>query len=356
MDINAAKEILNGILANRYLGGLFIFISFYVIAELVKFILEGVALKFAKKTKTKLDDYLIKKTKKPVSLLLMIIGIKLAFNYIALAGKTGDIIDKIVVSFIVVISIYIGIALIKLLFEFWEENFASKTKTSVDEHLILVIKKALSVVFFIAIFLAILHVWGIEIGPLLAGLGIGGIAIAFALQKSLGNVFGGVSMILDRSIAVGDVVVLDKDLRGEIVDIGLRSTKVKTFDNEYIVVPNGVLADMNIHNVSRPEPAIRIVIPFGVAYGSDADKVKKIVLKEIAKIDGLDKRRKEKFPLVRFLEMADSSLNFKAYFYITSYKNRYEAIDQATSLIYNALNKNKVSIPFPQMDVHVKKR
>ncbi|MBW2995877.1 mechanosensitive ion channel family protein [Candidatus Woesearchaeota archaeon] len=348
-------EIINNILANRYLGGLFIFVVFYVLAELVKFVLEGVFLKLAKRTKTKLDDFLIKKTKRPISLLLMMIGLKLGFNYMQLAGKTGDVIDKIVNSFITIIVIYISVAIIKLIVDYWGESIAKKTKSAVDEHLIIVLKKSMSVVFFIAILLAILHVWGIEIGPLLAGLGIGGIAIAFALQKSLGNIFGGISLILDRSVAVGDVVVMDADTKGEIVDIGLRSTKIKTFDNEFVIVPNGKLEEMNIHNIAKPEPSVRIVVPFNVAYRSNVAKVKKIVLKELSKVDGLDKKEDRK-PFVRFLEMGESGMMFKAYFYIRTYKDKYNTIDQATTLIYNALNKNRIRIPFPQMDVHLKKR
>ncbi|MBD3354686.1 mechanosensitive ion channel [Candidatus Woesearchaeota archaeon] len=348
--------IWENIINNKYLIGLSIFVIFYVVAELMKFITEGVFIKFAKKTKTELDDFFIKKTKRPFSFLLMFIGIRLAFVIIDLNGKVGDVVNNIINSVIVIIAIYIGITLLKLLIEFWGENFAERTKSEVDEHLISVIKKSLTVVFFIAVFLGILQVWGIEIGPLLAGLGIGGVAIAFALQKTLGNVFGGISMIFDRSISVGDVVVLDNDLRGEIVDIGLRSTKVKTFDNEFIIVPNGKLSEMNIHNVAKPEPSVRIIIPFGVKYGSKVDKVKKTVLKAIDKLEYLDRSTKDKKPLVRFMEMGDSALLFKAYFYIKSYKDRYEAIDQSTTMIYNALNKAKISIPFPQMDVHVKKR
>ena len=171
----------------------------------------------------------------------------------------------------------------------------------------------MSVSYFIIVLLAILKIWGIQIGPLLAGLGIGGIAIAFAMQSTLGNIFGGVSLILDKTIKVGDVVYLDNETKGTILDIGLRSTKIKTFDNELIIIPNGEVANKKIQNVVQPDPSARVVIPFSVAYGSNVDKVKKIVLKEIAKIDGKDE---EKEPNVRFLSMGDSALLFKAYFWM----------------------------------------
>ncbi|MBR9691469.1 mechanosensitive ion channel [Candidatus Woesearchaeota archaeon] len=356
MDFSQLKEIAMNIKDNNYLSALAIFIIFYLAAEIIKLITEKIFTKLARKTKTKLDDFLIKRTKRPISILLMFVGFRLALIALALGGRVEEVVIKITNSLIAIVTIYLTVVIVKVILDYWGETYAKKTKSTADDHLISVIKRAMNIFFFIAVLLAILQVWGVEIGPLLAGLGVGGIAIAFALQKSLGNVFGGISMILDKSISVGDVVVLENEMRGTIVDIGLRSTKIKTFDNEYVIVPNGKLEEMNIQNVVKPEPSIRIVIPFGVAYGSNVEKVKKVVLKEIEKVEGLDIREEEKKPFVRFLEMADSSLNFKAYFYIESYENRFESIDQATTLIYNALNKNKISIPFPQMDVHVKKR
>jgi len=160
-------------------------------------------------------------------------------------------------------------------------------------------------------------------------------------------------MILDKSIQVGEVVVLDAETKGTILDIGLRSTKIRTYDNEVIIIPNGQLEEMKIQNVVKPEPAVRVVIPFGVAYGSNIDRVKKIVLKELAKIEGLDKSEGRE-SVVRFREMGDSALLFKAYYWMETYENRFASIDTANELIYNALNKAKIGIPFPQMDVWIK--
>ena len=210
----------------------------------------------------------------------------------------------------------------------------------------------MKVVLIIATIIYLLSYWGIEIGPLLAGVGIGGIAIAFALQSSLANVFGGISIILDKTIRVGDLVKLSDGTTGTILHIGLRSTRVKTFDNEMIFVPNSKLSNENVQNIAMPEPKSRVVIPFSVAYGSKIEEVKKIVMKEIKTVQGF---ANDPEPSVRFLEMADSALNFKAYFFVNSYEERFAAIDEANTKIYNALNKAKISIPFPQMDVHLKK-
>ena len=188
--------------------------------------------------------------------------------------------------------------------------------------------------------------------PLIGALGIAGIAVALALQPVLGNIFSGASMVLDRTIGIGDLVYLDSQTQGKVVKIGMRSTRILTFDNELIIVPNSVLAEGKIQNVAKPEPQTRVVIPFGVAYGSEIAQVKKLVLEEIEKMEFACK---DPAPKIRFLEMADSSLNFKVYFYVETFDHRADAIDEANTRIYNALNREGIEIPFPQMDVNLKK-
>ena len=132
----------------------------------------------------------------------------------------------------------------------------------------------------------------------------------------------------------------------------MRSTKILTFDNELMIIPNSTIATSNIHNIGEPEPKTRVVVQFSVAYGSDIAKVKKVVMAEIKKVEHFIN---DPEPKVRFLEMADSSLNFKAYFYVDSFEYKWSSIDEINTYIYNALNKNKIEIPFPQRDVHLKK-
>ena len=117
-----------------------------------------------------------------------------------------------------------------------------------------------------------LSVWGVEIVPLLGALGIAGLAVALALQPVLSNVFSGASIVLDKSVRVGDLVYLNQETKGKIVKVGMRSTKILTFDNEIIIVPNSKLADSMIQNVAQPNPKSRVVVPFSVAYGSNCKR------------------------------------------------------------------------------------
>jgi MscS family membrane protein len=136
------------------------------------------------------------------------------------------------------------------------------------------------------------------------------------------------------------------------LDVGLRSTKIKTFDNELLVVPNGQIANAIIQNFKLPDLKYRVNVPFGVEYGTQVEKVEKIVLDVIKK---MKLATKDPAPRVLFMEMADFSLNFSASFWIEDVSDRLTAKVEANKAIYNALNKAKIGIPFPTRTIYVKK-
>ena len=123
-----------------------------------------------------------------------------------------------------------------------------------------------------------LIIWDIDLTPLFASAGIAGIAIALAAKDTMANFIGGISLFADRAYKVGDYIILDSGERGEVVDMGIRSTRIKTRDDVMISIPNSILANIMIINESAPEPRFRIRIDVGVAYGSDLRKVEKTLL------------------------------------------------------------------------------
>jgi len=345
-------EFIANITNNQYLTALMYLIIWFFILRISVYILEKIILKMTVKTNTTLDDLIISKSAKPLTIIVLLISMKIALDKLPWSEGLVNTINLSMNTLIGIVSLYLVYVIFSLSFMRVVKKVSKKTNGGYNEGLIQLTKSTLQVTLILAGMIYILGAWGIEIGPILTGIGIGGIALAFALQSSLSNVFGGISIILDKSVNVGDLVILEGNVSGKILRIGLRSTKIKTFDNEVIIVPNSKLAESNIHNVAQPEPKSRVVIQFGVAYGTEIEKVKKIVFKEIKQIKGFVD---DPEPNVRFIEMGNSSLNFKAYFFVDSFENRFAAIDEANTRIYNALNKAGISIPFPQMDVHLKK-
>jgi len=344
--------MLNQYIPNLYLRAFIIFMIFFLAIRIILFIEEKITTKITRKTKTNIDDILIKKFSKPFIIISFLISLRITTIEFSIEQNIIAVINNLIYSGMVIIIAYLIYIISDIIIITCLRKVASKTKSDVDDAIISLFHSVLNISFIVISLLYILNLWGIEITPLLAGMGIAGLALALALQPVLGNIFSGASIILDQSIKVGDLLNLDAKTKGKIEQIGLRSTRIRTFDNELIIIPNTKLAESTIQNVALPEPKTRVVVPFSVAYGTNIDKVKQIVIKEIKTIKNLVK---EDGIRVRFLEMADSSLNFSAYFYVESFENRADAKDETNTKIYNALNKAGIEIPFPKIDVNLKK-
>ena len=341
---------LSGIpyLDNKYIVALIIVVLFAFLAKLLLFVFNNYLKKMAKKTKTKVDDLVFDNVRSPLFYLILAYGLKLAISFLEING----IITKIVNSIMALVFVYIILRAIDVIIKTWGMTFAKKTKTKIDEVLLPLLHKASKVVFVIIALMWVLDIWGVDIAPYLAGVGISGIVLGLALQDSLKNVFGGVTLLLDKTFQVGDKIMLEGGTVGEILDIGLRSTKMRTYDNELIYIPNGYLANSKVQNYTRPDPQVRTNVLFGVEYGTDIQKVKKVVIDEIKKMEGI---MVDPEPTVQFLEMGDFALNFKASFWVEQWNEAYGRKLDATEKIYNALNKSKINIPFPTQNVYLKK-
>ncbi|MDP7180487.1 MAG: mechanosensitive ion channel family protein [Candidatus Woesearchaeota archaeon] len=338
--------------ANPYAQALLIFVGFFFIAKIVVFVSEKYLLKLAEKTKTQVDDMIIKKTNRPISLLLIFFGVKLGLLPLGIAENIMKWVMLSINSLIFFVIAYIFIVIFDVLINYWAKGWAAKTKSRIDEQLLSLFHRFSRIVVLILVVLFILQLWGVQVGPLFASLGIAGLAIAFALQSTLGNIFGGVSMIIDGTLKKGDIVKLESGESGAIYDIGIRSTRIKTWDNELITIPNGKMADSKIQNLSQPDPSIRINIEFGVEYGSNPEEVKKLVVDLVKKIKPV---MQDPEPKIWFTEMGDFALKFKLMFWVDDLSLKWPAHQEAMTKIYDALNKAKIGIPFPTRTVYNKR-
>ncbi len=338
-------EILSHpLLQNPYIKAVTIFLGFYLLSEIAHFILIKYISMITKKTQTDIDDKIFAKINKPISLILVVIGIYLAFTPFRASFKYINVLENITASVFILIVTYIVVAIVDVLIESWGKKIAEKTDSKMDDDLLNLFHRFSRIALFLIGSMFILPVWGIQIGPLLASLGIAGLALAFALQATLGNIFGGVSMIMDKAVKVDDIVELEGGVFGTVADVGLRSTRIKTFDNEMVLMPNGKLAEMKIINHLQPDSRSRGIILFGVAYGSDIEAVKQVVKEAASKVpEILDEPAVD----VQMLSMGDFSLNFRALFWVDHIINRHPTKCKFTEAIYNALRANNIEIPFP---------
>jgi MscS family membrane protein len=347
--INLIRIVYNFCLQHRYLASLIIAVSFYILSRIAIFISSRFLMRLTKKTETIVDDLIVERTQNPISWLIMFVGARYSILILNVGFIFKNMIIHVIDSLVILTITLIIIRVLDIIIDNWGMKFASKTDSSLDDDVLPLIHKFANVFLVIMGFLFVLQEWGVQIGPFLASLGIAGLAIGFAVQDSLKNIFGGVSLIIDKNFKVGDTIQLDNGTKGKINDIGLRSTKIRSFNNEVIIYPNGILANTWFYNFAQPDDSARSVIEFGVEYGSDPEKVKKVAYDVVKKIP---KILKEPQPFVRFNKMNDFSLDFKLYYWVPNYSDRFMTEDAVMTNLYQALNKAKIGIPFPTRTVY----
>lgn len=342
------------LLVDPYIRFVVIITTFAVIAAVVSFLVNTVGKKIAAKTKTEADDVILKKTQKPIVYLILAVGIGIAITSLGLTEGTSETISHVMNTFYILITIYIIATVADILIEVWGKAWAAKTESTLDDELIPLFHKATGVVSIIAALMLVLSEWQYDITGLIAGIGVAGLAIGFAVKDSLANIFGGLSIILDREFKVGDIIELADGTSGAVVDIGLRSTRIRTWDNELIIIPNGGLANSKVLNKKLPDLSARATVDFGVEYGADVEKVKNIVMKALLSIDDIVKEG-DRAPRVLMMSMGASALEFKAFIWVDDYSKRFAKKEEATVTIYNALNKAGIVIPYQTFTVYNKK-
>lgn len=219
----------------------------------------------------------------------------------------------------------------------------------------LVVNLARIAVLILGLFI-ILQNLGINITPLITALGIGGLAVALALQDTLGNLFAGVQIILSGQVRQGDYVHLSSGEEGWVTDVKGRNTTIDTFpDGNLVVVPNSVLASSIVKNFSFPETALWISIPVGVAYDSDLDHVERVtfdVAREVTEV--VDGGVKGEAPKVIFREFGDSSINLEVRLRVGEFRSQGPIRHEFIKRLHRRYNQEGIEIPFPIRTVVMK--
>jgi len=207
----------------------------------------------------------------------------------------------------------------------------------------------IAVVGFFAL-LYTLSVWGIDITPLMASAGIVGIVVGLALKDPLENLVSGLLLLTDPPFRVGDIVKIN-GIAGEVKEIGLRNTKILTFDGDLIVMPNSSVIKSTVENLHLPTNLVRTVIKVSVSYDSDPEKVKKILL-EIASSD--ERILREPAPQVFFTEMGDFALTFELRYW-TKLPHRLPVLDRVNTAIIKRFREEGIEIPYPITTVYLRR-
>ena len=204
-----------------------------------------------------------------------------------------------------------------------------------------------SITIYAAGTIIILGYYGISIAPLITALGVGGMAVALGLQESLANLFAGLHLILSRQVRVGDYILLDSGGEGRVTDITWRYTTILTATNNTVVVPNSKLASAILTNYDMPEPQIAVVIPVGVSYDSDLDKVEAVTIEVAGAVMEQLEGSAVKPPTIYFHTFSDSSIDFNAVLYARRFTDRTKLKHEFIKALTRRYREENIDIPFP---------
>jgi len=342
-----------GYIDDQYWLFIYLLIVWLIIGLSVVLVVRPVVRRLTAKTETDIDDRILKIIDTPIVVFIFFYGFVQSLNVLESMPDWlhQDILD--VYAFVVaVFIIYIVYKVFKAVFMPLGMEFAKKSDTQLDDVLIPLLDKLGGVLIIVFGAFYLLSTLGINITVFLAGAGIIGIVLAFALQSTLGDFFSGIFLMLDRPIKVGDLIDDGGDyLRVE--HIGLRSTRFySVFKHDLVIYPNHKVADMKLVNLSEPDPRFKISITVNVAYGSPLDRVERLMLESVAAQKGVS-QDPVRAPVVRFEDFGESALKFTIYLWIDDVMDQWRIAHDARKMMDARFKAEGIKIPFPQRVVHV---
>ena len=321
----------------------------FIIGVIVEKVILSRLKKFAKRTSWEGDEIVINSIKGIAILWFGLAGIYLAFSNLPLKPVIGDVMEKVL---LVIVLFSATIVLSKIVVGFINLHGAKAEGGLPSASLFTNITKG--VIFAIGL-LIILQSLGVSITPLITALGVGGLAVALALQPTLSNLFAGLQIIISKQLEPGDWVELDSGSKGYVVDINWRNTTIRELPNNLIIVPNAQLANSVITNFNRPEKQMAVLIEVGVSYDSDLAKVERVTV-EVAKavVKEVQGGEPEFEPIVRFHTFSDFSINFTVILRVKEFVNKYRVRHEFIKALHRRYGEEGIEIPFPIRTVHMK--
>jgi small-conductance mechanosensitive channel len=320
-----------------------------IAAYVIQWVFAHTVIAFTRKTETDLDDQIVAALKRPVFLSAILIALAIASQqlpelddgrYLLYATlKTLAILTFMTAAMKIVHSVLLAMSDGK-----GSDFLQARTRPIIEIFFKIAIVGGAIYFLFLA--------WDIDVTAWLASAGIIGLAIGFAAQDTLSNLFAGLFIVADAPYKLGDFIVLDGGIRGQVTRIGMRSTRILTQDHVEITVPNSVIAKSQIINeAGGPQVKQRSKVTVGVAYGADIDEVSAVLLKSV---DGIAGILDSPSPEVRFVDFGESSLDFELLVWVASPDIREKALSDIRKRVYVLLREAGIEIPFPKRDLYIK--
>ena len=316
----------------------------------IRLVLFKALRRWTHRTKTKLDNMIISSLSLPSLYWCIAIGIYIGIAVSELPVKYVHYLNKSI-DVIVILSITFAAASLsgKIFRNYVEDSNLPIPTTG------LVYSIVKGTILIIGL-LIVLNTLGISITPILTALGVGGLAVALALQDTLANLFAGIHILLEKSIRIGDFVKIETGEEGYIEDITWRTTRIRMLPNNMVIIPNSKLAKSIVTNYYLPEKRMSLLIPVSVSYSSDPEKVEKILVEEVkSAIGNIPGLLGDPAPFVRFIPgFGSSSLDFTLICQVQEFTDQYLAQHELRKKIFKRFGEEGIKIPFPHRTVYLR--
>jgi small-conductance mechanosensitive channel len=257
-------------------------------------------------------------------------------------------------TFIIVVATPVKSVLLIVL-EYLERNLAKRTETALDNIVIDLLNKFSGAIVYATAVIIALDVLGVNVMPFIAGAGVMGVAVGFAAKDTLSNLIAGILLIIDRPFEIGDRIEVwsapaGSASWGDVIDIGLRATRIRTTDNIVVIIPNNEIMTRDIVNYTTIYTSIRVRINIGIAYDADIAKAKALIIQAAGSADWI---LAEPAPKVVVRNFGDSSVDLQARVWIKDARKRMDTIDHITDAVKTLFDENGIEIPFPKRDITI---
>jgi MscS family membrane protein len=329
-----------------------IVVGVILFARLVYLVLRVFAKMVTSKTKTKIDDIILEKMERPMVMMIILGGLRFSFERLHFATKIENYVEN---AFVLLIAINITLFAVRV-FEALIENYlvpySQKDDNTLDTQKIMLIERGMKIIVWSVGIILGLNNAGIDVGALVAGLGIGGLAVALAAQDTVKNIFGGVTIFLDKPFRISDRIVIN-GLDGFVEYIGIRSTRLRTLEGRLITIPNAQFSENPIENITI-EPARRVVTTLGLIYNTSTEKMQLAIntLKEISKANENIVAHGE--TTVYFEKFSAYSLDIKFIYFIKKEADIFETQHVINIQVLQKFNENNLEFAYPTQTIYRK--
>jgi len=331
----------------QWLISLGIIIGSIIVGKLLYWFFGNVIKKLTAKTKSKLDDILIDMLEEPIVFALTIIGIWVGINRLTFPESVNEFIYHVIIVLITINVTWLVARLVNAIIREYVVPLTEKTETDLDDQLLPLVRKGVNVVIWVIGIIVALNNANVDVGALLAGLGIGGLALAMAAKDSVSNIFGGFTIFADKPFKINDRIVL-QGYDGIVQEIGIRSIRLKTLEGRMVTIPNCKVTDSAVENISM-EPSRKISLKLGLTYDTDDKKMALAmdILKEIAASND----SVEENVLVGFNEFGDFALGILFIYYIKKEADILGTQTEMNMEILRRYNESGLDFAFPTQTI-----